>query len=346
MKKGYTKLLEIISNGNVYSGQDLAASLNVSRAAIWKSIKHLQALGLEIRAIRGKGYQLLEKFEFLSKEEIRSMMTSKSKKSCKDIGVVFKTNSTNSYLLNQLDNESIHGSVVFAEYQLGGRGRRNKKWISPIGSGICFSVGWRFEVMPISLGLLSLYMGIAIARSLNSLKIKEVGLKWPNDIVMKSKKIGGILVEKEWIDKRVKTIIGIGINLDIQNIENNNYSLALLDNEIRNTNLLLAIEKLNNKPSLDLTTSVEYSDTGRIDSGTEKTNGTIGLTLTIPIFQKNNDKSDIRKYQSKLLQSELTFEDAKQDFGIQASNLYKNYLISKSNTVSYTHLTLPTNREV
>ena len=96
MKKGYNKLLEIISNGNVYSGQDLAASLNVSRAAIWKSIKHLQALGLEIRAIRGKGYQLLEKFEFLSKEEIRSMMTSKSKKSCKDIGVVFKTNSTNS----------------------------------------------------------------------------------------------------------------------------------------------------------------------------------------------------------------------------------------------------------
>ena len=81
MKKGYTKLLEIISNGNVYSGQDLAASLNVSRTAVWKSIKHLETLGLEIRAIRGKGYQLRKKFEFLSKEEIRSMMTSKSKKS-------------------------------------------------------------------------------------------------------------------------------------------------------------------------------------------------------------------------------------------------------------------------
>ena len=126
----------------------------------------------------------------------------------------------------------------------------------------------------------------------------------------------------------------INLELFIKNVENNNYSLALLDNDIFNTNLLLAIEKLNNKPSLDLSTSVEYSDSGRIDSGTKKTNGTIGLTLTIPVFQKNNDKSDIRKYQSKLLQSELTFEDTKQDLTIQASNLYKNYLISKSNISS------------
>ena len=126
----------------------------------------------------------------------------------------------------------------------------------------------------------------------------------------------------------------IKLDLLIQNVENNNYSLALLDNDIHNTNILLSIERLSNKPSLDLSTSVEYSDSGRIDSGTEKTNGTIGLTLTIPIFQKNNDKSDIRKYQSKLLQSELTFEDTKQDLTIQASNLYKNYLISKSNISS------------
>jgi len=126
----------------------------------------------------------------------------------------------------------------------------------------------------------------------------------------------------------------INLKFFIQNVEKNNYSLALLDNDIRNTHILLAKEKLSNKPLLDLSTSVEYSDSGRIDSGTEKTNGTIGLTLTIPIFQQNNDKSDIRKYQSKLLQSELIFEDSKQDLNIQASNLYKNYLISKSNISS------------
>ena len=120
----------------------------------------------------------------------------------------------------------------------------------------------------------------------------------------------------------------------LENVEKNNYSLALLNNDLRNSTILLAKEKLNNKPSLDLSTSVEYSDSGRIDSGTEKTNGTIGLTLTIPIFQQNNDKSDIRKYQSQLLQAELTLDDARQDLKIQASNLYKNYLISKSNISS------------
>ena len=79
-----------------------------------------------------------------------------------------------------------------------------------------------------------------------------------------------------------------------------------------------------------MSASAEYSDSGRIDNGTEKTNGTIGLTLTIPIFQQNLDNSNIRKYQSKLLQSELSYEDLISDLEIQASNLYKNYLISKS----------------
>ena len=130
--------------------------------------------------------------------------------------------------------------------------------------------------------------------------------------------------------------INDSINLKnfIKNVEKNNYTLASLDNDIKNTNILLSKEKLSNKPSLDLSTSVEYSDSGRLDTGTETTNGTIGLTLTIPIFQKNNDKSDIRKYQSQLLQSELTYDDTKQDLRIQASNLYKNYLISKSNISS------------
>lgn len=126
----------------------------------------------------------------------------------------------------------------------------------------------------------------------------------------------------------------IDLNFFIKNVEENNYSLALLNKDILNNSILLAKEKLSNKPTLDLSTSIEYSDSGRIDSGTEKTNGTIGLTLTIPIFQQNIDKSDIRKYNSRLLQSELTFEDTKQDLKIQASNLYKNYLISKSNISS------------
>ena len=123
----------------------------------------------------------------------------------------------------------------------------------------------------------------------------------------------------------------LDLNKIIEKSLKNNLDLLLLNNEILNKKILLSKEKNSNKPSLDLSASAEYSDAGRIDSGTEKTNGTIGLTLTIPIFNQNIDKSDIRKFQSQILQSELNYVDSKDDIQIQASNLYKDYLISKSN---------------
>ena len=94
--------------------------------------------------------------------------------------------------------------------------------------------------------------------------------------------------------------------------------------------LVIEKEKKSNAPNLDLSASAEYSDAGRVDGGIENTEGTIALTLTIPIFQQNINKSDIRKYQSQLLQTELNYEDTKADLEIQAMNLYKNYQISKS----------------
>ena len=216
MKNGYTKLLSIISDGKIHSGEILATHLNVSRAAIWKSVKYLQALGLEIEAIRGKGYLLHNNFEFLSKEDIQDMISPRAKKSCQDIEVAFKIKSTNLSLLNRLNHEVIHGSVMLAEYQSEGRGRRNKKWFSPIGSGICLSVGWRFEVMPISLGLLSLYMGIATARTLNSIGLKNVGLKWPNDIIVMDRKIGGVLLDIRGESMGpLDVVIGVGINYEL-----------------------------------------------------------------------------------------------------------------------------------
>ena len=136
----------------------------------------------------------------------------------------------------------------------------------------------------------------------------------------------------------LEDVLDLNKNIELEkifdNVEINNYQLIILKNNLDNVSNLLAKEKLSIRPSLDLSASVEYSDTGRIDSGTEKTNGTIGLTLTIPIFKQNIDKSNIRKFQSQLLQSELSIEDTKEDLKIQVSNLYKNYLISKSNISS------------
>ena len=136
----------------------------------------------------------------------------------------------------------------------------------------------------------------------------------------------------------LEEVIDFDEEFDLNNIilrtSTNNYDLLILKNDIKNKEILLAKEKQSKLPSLDLSASAEYSDSGRIDNGTKKTDGTIGLTLTIPIFKQNLDNSNIRKYQSQILQSELSYQDLISDLEIQASNLYKNYLISKANIKS------------
>jgi BirA family transcriptional regulator, biotin operon repressor / biotin---[acetyl-CoA-carboxylase] ligase len=216
MKKGHAYLLSMISDGNIHSGEELAIRLNISRAAIWKSIKHLESLGLQIEAIRGKGYCLKNQIELLSEKVIKKSLSPIAKKCCRDIEVLFNTDSTNAYLFKRLGSEQIHGNAVLAEYQSNGRGRRGNKWISPIGSGVCLSVGWRFDIAPGVLGLLSLYMGVAIARALQNVSLTNIGLKWPNDIVIMNKKLGGILLEvRGEASGPVDVIIGIGVNYEL-----------------------------------------------------------------------------------------------------------------------------------
>lgn len=216
MKKGHAYLLSMISDGDIHSGEELASKLDISRAAIWKSIKHLESLGLFVEAVPGKGYRLLKPIELFSAKKIKKSLSSTARICCRDIDVLFKTESTNLHLFNQLGSGKIHGNVVLAEYQSHGRGRRGNKWISPLGSGICFSVGWRFDVAPAAPGLLSLYMGVAMVRSLDSARLKNVGLKWPNDIVVMNKKLGGILLEMRGeAGGPVDVIIGVGINYEL-----------------------------------------------------------------------------------------------------------------------------------
>jgi BirA family transcriptional regulator, biotin operon repressor / biotin---[acetyl-CoA-carboxylase] ligase len=216
MKKGHAYLLSIISDGKIHSGEELATQLNISRAAIWKSIKYLESLGLHIEAMRGRGYRLNHPVELLSEKQIKKTLSPVARKRCQKVEVLFKTESTNSYLFNRVDTEQLHGNVVLAEYQSHGRGRRGNKWVSPLASGLIFSIGWRFDIAPRTLGLLSLYMGVAIARALQTIKITNVGLKWPNDVVVLNKKIGGILLEvRGEASGPVDVVIGIGINYEL-----------------------------------------------------------------------------------------------------------------------------------
>ncbi len=228
--KGHAALLSIISDGQFHSGQDIATQLDISRAAIWKSIKHLESLGLEIEAVRGRGYCLANQIELLSGKIIKKELSPTARQLCNELIVLFKIESTSSFLLNRLSSEKCHGDVVLAEYQSKGRGRRGNQWVSPLASGICVSVAWHFDVAPNALGLLSLYMGVATARTLSALGITGIGLKWPNDIVINDKKLGGILLElRGEASGPVDVIIGIGLNYALPDFALSNIEQPVTD---------------------------------------------------------------------------------------------------------------------
>ena len=147
-------------------------------------------------------------------------------------------------------------------------------------------------------------------------------------------------------NKSFKRVVGLqAINLeDVLNINNlvnlsntietamdQNLNLLLAISDIENKKILLLKEKKSKKPNLDISGTAEYSDSGRIDSGTKLTQGSVALTLTIPLYQKDQDNSNIRKYHSQILQSEIYLEDFREDIQIQIYNTYKDFKISESN---------------
>ena len=147
-------------------------------------------------------------------------------------------------------------------------------------------------------------------------------------------------------NKSFKRVVGLqAINLeDVLNINNlvnlsntietamdQNLNLLLAKSDIENKKILLLKEKKSKKPSLDISGTAEYSDSGRVDSGTKLTQGSVALTLTIPLYQKDQDNSNIRKYYSQILQSEIYLEDFREGIQIQIYNIYKDFKISESN---------------
>ncbi|MDC0057432.1 TolC family protein [Alphaproteobacteria bacterium] len=123
----------------------------------------------------------------------------------------------------------------------------------------------------------------------------------------------------------------VDLSKTIETAMDENLNILLAKNDTENKKILLLKEKKSKMPNLDISGTAEYSDGGRIDPGTELTQGSIALTLTIPLYQKDQDNSNIRKYHSQILQSELYLEDFKEDLQIQIYNTFKDFKISESN---------------
>jgi len=207
------RLLRLLADGEFHSGEELGIKLSISRSAVWKIVKSLNCYGIEVITKRGKGYCLPAKIEFLDQKILQKSLKHQVLEKISRLEIHIELASTNQLLLDRLATSSIHGHLVLAEYQTSGRGRRGNSWLSPLGGGISLSVGWHYNSPVESMTQLSLAAGIAVVRTLNQFNIDDAGLKWPNDIMCKGRKLGGILLEMRGESAGpCDIVLGIGLN--------------------------------------------------------------------------------------------------------------------------------------
>jgi BirA family biotin operon repressor/biotin-[acetyl-CoA-carboxylase] ligase len=131
-----------------------------------------------------------------------------------DLYVLPSVSSTNEWLMLRSEAGLAAGSICLAEHQSAGRGRRGRTWQSPFAANIYLSAVWEFELDASRLGGLSLAIGVAVARAVAQCGCPDIGLKWPNDLVWGSRKLGGILLEVAGeMSALTRVVVGVGLNV-------------------------------------------------------------------------------------------------------------------------------------
>lgn len=194
------------------SGQYLSEQLGISRTAVWKHMKALEADGYAIDAIPRKGYQVRQSPDKLSKNTLNWQLDTKW------IGrkIIFEEQLESTQILAKslADQGAVHGTVVIADQQTGGKGTKGRSWHSPAGTGIWMSLIIRPEFGPREAAQLTLAAAVAIARAFRKNGI-DAAIKWPNDIYLGGKKLAGILTEMQAEQDYIQHIVlGIGININ------------------------------------------------------------------------------------------------------------------------------------
>jgi BirA family biotin operon repressor/biotin-[acetyl-CoA-carboxylase] ligase len=207
-------LLVLLADGRLRSGEWLAKELEVSRAAVWKGVERLRALGVEVQALPRRGYRLANPVELLQAQRIGAELQAGRKARLRKLELLFEVDSTNSRLLGQPPPPPGLADVCTSELQHAGRGRRGRRWIAPFGAGLALSVAWTFTEGAGTLAALSLSVGVAISRALARAGAAGVTLKWPNDIWFEDRKMGGVLIElKAEAGGSAHVVIGLGLNV-------------------------------------------------------------------------------------------------------------------------------------
>jgi BirA family transcriptional regulator, biotin operon repressor / biotin---[acetyl-CoA-carboxylase] ligase len=214
MKSLTFAVLRLLADGEFHSGEDLAHKLDISRASICNALKEVDKAGLNLFKIRGRGYRLAEPLQWLDTTKIASALRVQAGRF--NLELIDCADSTNTLLMQKAALGAVHGSVIAAELQKHGRGRRGRSWHADLGGALTFSLLWRFNQGMGFLSGLSLAVGVALLRALKSLGVDSMTLKWPNDVLHHNCKLAGILIEAQGdVLGPSFAVIGIGINLKL-----------------------------------------------------------------------------------------------------------------------------------
>lgn len=210
-------ILNALNQGGFISGQLLGEQLGISRAAVSKHMQSLQEMGLDIFKVSGKGYSLNNNVGLLEQTKIQQHYQNLGAHTAQ-VEVQPIIDSTNSELMRRIAAKQAleSGTVIVAEMQQAGRGRRGRVWQSPFGANLYYSYYWRLDDgLQAAMGM-SIAVGLAVFDTLKALYKLEIQLKWPNDIYLNNEKLAGVLVELDGQPQGpCQLVIGIGINLQM-----------------------------------------------------------------------------------------------------------------------------------
>jgi BirA family biotin operon repressor/biotin-[acetyl-CoA-carboxylase] ligase len=205
-----------LCDGAFHSGEDLARSLGITRSAVWKAANALRELGTPMEGVRNRGYRLAVASEPLVGTRIRDGVARALRDRLVRLDVAWSTTSTNTQLMERPNPAPGSSEVLLAEHQTAGRGRRGRTWLAPPGGAVCLSLSWTFPEVPRDAGALSLAIGVCVLRALEAQGVPNVRLKWPNDVLVGDRKLGGILIElRAESAGPACAVIGIGLNVSL-----------------------------------------------------------------------------------------------------------------------------------
>ena len=207
------EILRLLRSADGYiSGQELCNRFGVSRTAVWKAINQLKEAGYEIEAQQNKGYRLMAAPDLMTEAEIKSLMHTEWV--AKEVLYFDTIDSTNTKAQELAEKGYPSGTLVVADKQESGKGRRGRSWVSPSGTGIFMTLMIKPDINPNNASMLTLVAALAVAKAITSVTGEEALIKWPYDIVVIGKKVCGILTEMNaQFDYINHIVVGIGINV-------------------------------------------------------------------------------------------------------------------------------------